>query len=545
MSDVIDEIRKRIANFSEQTPAAQQTNKVSLVYEIINLLDTKELPDNALKDTKKLCNSMIDKTSVAHHVFNQIHFDKTGQFHYKCSAPTKFVKAKIEKLVRKLSRAESAINNFVRDSTSLSQDDRLAIILCNAALEGGLCFSDGLDALLKSLLKRDAVFTESVAERYIRLQYSAPYHPVNVKSREERYSSRVFYPPPLTTISIFGFLRNGNPKSQKAGNATIRIRTFLATLLNDESIGKISEKALLESLSVIFFRKEGIQAPAFLRAYAAGQLNSVSTFDECLLAQYSYRYPKTPKGEQSRFGERVSTRRSSNKRFLQSGSDTIIDDIRDILKAHDKADSSAELIHHDLVMLLESREAIPESIRAFISWFIHKYSTRKWKVAGSGRRMLSSLGKVWFAVTEGIKLEEHDSRDNSLLHTELLEKEGNADSAFVANLIQFWTYLHKHWDCELPEQIELYGRKVKFVRSTIPGALQVRQLIADIGKVYEDSSDHVIESVTLALILMARCGLRPSEALHLEVKDIDLRDNGLLCIRRNAHFTPKTFSGPC
>lgn len=543
MSDVLEEVAKRIAKFSNQSPAAQRANKASLVYEIINLLDTQDLPDNALKEIKKLCNSMIDDISVARDVFNRVHLDKTGQLHYKYTAPTKFIKPGIEKWVRKLSPAESAICNFVLDSMSLSEDERLAFILCNAAIEGGLCFRAGLDALLKSVLEQDAVFTEAGAERFIRLRYSAPNHPVNIKTREERYSSRVFYPPPLTTASILGLLRNGKPKSTKDDNAIPRMREFLTIALNDRTIEKISEKALLESLSILFFRKEGGRAPAFLRSYAAGQLNSVSTFDECLLAQTSVYYPKTLKKEQYKIAYRTSARRSSNKRFLQSGSDGIIEDMRGILKAHDKADFSTELIRDDLVMLLESLEAMPEAVRAFISWFIHKFSTRKWKVADSGRRMLSSLGKVWFAVTESINLEENDSRDNSLLHAQLLEKEGSADSAFVANLMQFWTYLHEHWDCELPEQVERYGRGVKFVRATIPSALHVRQLFADIGNAYEYSSEHVVESVTLALILMARCGLRPSEALHLEVKDVDLRNNGLLCIRRNAHFSTKSFSG--
>lgn len=542
MSDVLEEVAKRIANFSNQTPAAQMANKASLIYEIINLLDTKDIPDNALKEIKKLCNYMIDDTSVARDVFNRVHLDTTGQLHYKYTAPTKFINSEIEKWVRKLSSAEIAICNFVRNSKSLSQDERLAIMLCTAALEGGLCFSAGLNALLKSVLQRGAVFTEAGAERFIRIRFSAANHPVNIKSREERYSSRVFYPPPLTTASIIGFLRNGEPETTE-DNAITRVREFLTIVLNDKTIEKITDKALLESLSILFFRKEGVRAPAFLRSYAVGQLNSASTFDECLLAQTSIYYPKALKNERYKIAYRTSARRSSNKRFLQSGSDGIIEDMRGILKAHDKADSSTELIRDDLVMLLESLEAMPEAIKAFISWFIHKFSTRKWKVADSGRRMLSSLGKVWFAVTEGISLEENDSRDNSLLHTQLLEKEGNADSAFVANLMQFWTYLQEHWDCELPEQFERYGRGVKFVRATIPGALQVRQLFADIGKAYEDSSAHVVESVTLALILMARCGLRPSEALHLEVKDIDLRNNGLLSIRRNAHFTPKTFSG--
>lgn len=542
MSDVLEEIQKRLAKFSDQTPAEQQTNKVNLVYEIINLLDTKEVLDNILKDIKKLCNTMINNTSVARDVFNQVHLDKTGQLYHKYTVPAKFVNPEVEKWVRKLSPAESAIYNLVRDNTSLSQEDRLAIILCNAALEGGLCFSAGLNALLKSVLERDA-FIEAGAERLIRLKYSAHNHPVNIKTREERYSSRAFYPPPLTTSCIHGFLRNDTPKSKNSANATTRIRTFLASLLNDESIGKISEKALLDSLSLIFFRKKGMQAPAFLLAYARGQLNSVSTFDECLLAQYSNHYPKTPEATQTRFVKRAPARRSSNKRFLQSGCDTIIQDIRAMLNAHDKANSCAERIHDDLVIFLEGLEAIPESIRAFISWFIHMFAIKKWKVADSGRRKLSSLGTVWFAVAESINLEEHDSRDNSLLHTQLLESEGNADLAFVGNLMQFWSYLHEYWDCELPEQFERYGRGVKFVRATIPAALQVRQLFADIGKAYEDSSMHVVKSVTLALILMARCGLRPSEALHLEVKDIDLRSDGLLCIRRNAHFSPKTFSG--
>lgn len=542
MRDVLKEVQKRLAKFSAQTSEEQQTNKISLVYEIINLLDTKEVPDNILKDIKKLCNTTIDNTSVARDVFNQVHLDRTGLLYYKQTVPTKFVNPGIEKWVRKLSSAESAIYGFALDSTSLSQDSRLAVMLCNAALEGGLCFSAGLNALLKLVMERDT-FTEAGAERLIRLKYSAPNHPVNIKTREERYSNRAFYPPPLTTSCIYGFLRNGTPKSKNSANATTRIRTFLASLLNDESIGKISEKALLDSLSLIFFRKKGMQAPAFLLAYARGQLNSVSTFDECLLAQYSYHYPKTPEATQTRFVKRASARRSSNKRFLQSGCDTIIDDIRDILTVHHQANSDAELIHDDLVMFLESLEAIPESIRAFISWFIHMFSVGKWKAAGSGRRKLSSLGAVWFAVAESINLEEHDSRDNSLLHTQLLESEGNADSAFVGNLMQFWSYLHEYWDCELPEQFDRYTRGAKFVRVTISGALHVRQLFADIGKAYEDSSAHIVESVTLALILMARCGLRPSEALHLEVKDIDLRSNGLLCIRRNAHFSPKTFSG--
>lgn len=543
MSGVIDEIGKRISRFAEQTPAAQRSNKVSLVYEIINLLDTKDVPDTALKEIKKICNAKIDNTSVARDIFNRVHLDKTGQLHYTHTAPTKFINPAIEKWVKKLSSAEAAIYSFVSNSKSLSQDDRLAIILCNAAIEGGLCHRVGLDALLKLLMKSSMVFTEAGAERYMRLQYAAKNHPLNVKTREERYSNHVFHPPPLTTSATLGFLRNSDSMPLKADGAMTRIRTFLAVIMENKALEKINDKTLTEALSLLYFRRDGAHVPAFLRYYAAGQLNSASTFDECLLAQNTSHYPKLSRKEHHKIAYKSPTKRSSNKRYLQSTSDSIIEDIREILKFHEKEGSEALQFHDALVDLLERRKAIPESIKAFISWFIHNYSTKTWNNAAGGKRMLSSLGKVWFAVTENIKLEECDSRDNSLLHTRLLESEGGADKSFVTSLMRFWEYLHEHWDCELPEQIEKYARGATFVRVTIPGALHVRQLFADITRAYEDSSQHVIESIVIALILMARCGLRPSEALHLEVKDVDLRGNGAIFIRSNAHSTPKTYSG--
>ncbi|MCJ8317890.1 site-specific integrase [Idiomarina sp.] len=535
-----------IEQYGELPEKDRLESESKVLHEVIAAINTpKKLPAIALERLRRACLQNITPVSQARHFFNLIHTKCCGVNYYKKNAPTPFVKKHVERQVKVLSKAEALLFEQLRNKKNISAKKCLAIILFTSAVNAGLCHEPGLTALMKAILEqKNNTFKTSGAERYIRLNYTAPGHPVNVKTEYESYTSQIFYPTPIVTASILGFLRAGGDNIRAPESPLTLIKELVAQLLGEERIMRVSSAVLYEAMSLVFARKPGARVPSFLTYYAAGKSNTVSTFDQCLLSFNSSHIAKVTHQSAAHCRRKASNSRGVYKRNLVSSSDQLLDDIRELLNRYKNAPPEPEAIANGLRSVVQNRQRpISEAAAALHSFFMHKYKKNIWKTPGTGLRNLSSLGKIWCYFTENIILEEFDVDAMSELHRKLVEGENNADSAFLNSLRQFWLYMHDCLGYELPEQLNRHRRGARYVRCAIPSPLQVRRLFIDIQNSYSGHSQHERDSVSCILILMARLGLRPAEALHLEVKDIDLRGAGKIFIRTNKHFTPKSFCG--
>ncbi|MGM7448009.1 UNVERIFIED_ORG: phage integrase family protein [Idiomarina abyssalis] len=546
MTTAITRIGELIQKFAGNPAQSKSSVQATIVYEILYLLEQENFfPKDLLEQLRKQCSNRITNTKTARVLFDALHLKLTGRTYYKKKKVRSPINPVAEKWYRRISGAEARIFEYVTHSDTITQEDRLAIFLFSAAANGGLCHAPGLNSLLRTVIEKaiddsQAVLTQAGAERYFRLKYSASGHPVNVKNDDERYNTHVFYPHPLTTAALIGLLRNSHTKNYKTDNAVERIKDFLAEILNDRELKKVTNQRLTDALSLLFFRQEGGRVPVFIQHYAAGRANNASTFDECLLS-LNTRHCITKR-------TRPVTKKDGkilNKRDLQTTSDALLYEIADIYRRFAGRDDESTLIENALIQLRDQSQFSAKAAKPMLNWFIWKFQAGKWTCGASGKRTLSCLGKIWLYLTENIGaegLEGLDQTDCSLLYTKLRAFESGADSTFPSTLRHFWLYMHNHLGFEIPEQLADFVSGTKFVRCAIPGSHQIRQLLIDTAEAYSHSTQHVIETVTAMTLLMARLGLRPDEAINLEVSDIDLRGDGLVFIRPNEHFNLKTYS---
>lgn len=535
-----------IKQYGDQPERDKPEIESKALFDVLTALNTSQkLTTATLDQMRRACLHHINPGKKARRFFNLLHEKCCGHKYYTKKAPTPFVNKHVEHQVKVLSKAEVLLFEQLLSKKDISATQRLAIILFTSAVNAGLCHEPGLTALMRVILEQKKnIFKTSGAERYIRLNYIAPSHPVNVKTEYESYTSHIFYPTPIVTASILGFLRDGGGNIQTPENPLILIKKLVAQLMGDERITKISSAVLCEAMSQVFARKPGAQVPSFLVSYTAGKSNTVSTFDECLLSFNSSHLAKITHPSAAHRRRKASNSCGIDKRSIISSSDLLLDDMRELLKRHANVSIGPQAIANDLRKVVQKRQRpISEAAHALHSFFMHQYSTRQWKSPDTGLRNLSSLGKIWCHYTEALLLEELDADDMSALHHDIIQGENMADSAFPGSLRKFWVYMHNFLGYELPEQLSRYKSGAKYVRCAIPSPFQVRRLFVDIQKSYSDCSQHERDSALCILILMARIGLRPAEALHLEVKDIDLRGDGKVFIRTNEHFTPKSFCG--
>lgn len=548
MNSVITRVGELIEKFADNPAQSKASQQATTVYEILYLLEQEnELPEDSLQQIRKQCTQIVGDTKVARALFDTLHLKLAGETYYTKKKPKSPINTIAEKWVRAISGAEERIIEYISNSNSVTQEDRIAMILFSAAAHGGLCHVPGLNALLKTVVEKTVVQPQPIhtqagpgSDRYIPLRYTGSGHPVNVKTDDERYSKHVFYPPPLTTSTLIGFLRNRHIKNYETDNAIERIRNFLVDLMNDRQLDKITDKRLTEAMSLVFSRRKGARVPAFIQQYAAGRSNGASTFDECLLS-LNTRHCGAGRTKP------IANKNAGvlDKRNLQTTSDTLIDEIADIFKRYKGDFSERELVLRDLVQLRDENQFSAKAAKPMLSWFIQKFETKIWNCGGSGKRSLSCLGKVWLYMTEDIGaegLEGLDQTECSSLYTRLRAFESGADSTFPSTLRHFWVFMHNQLGYEIPEQLADFVSGTKFVRCAIPSSHQVRRLLTDLAEAYSRSSKHVIESVTAMTLLMARLGLRPDEAINLEVRDVDLRGDGLVFIRPNEHFNLKSYS---
>ena len=535
-----------IKQYAEELGNGDREIESKALFDIIAVLNTSQALSNASLDRiRRACLRYITPLKNARHFFNLIHEKCCGSKYYSKKAPSSFVKKHVEHQVKALNKAEALLLEQLPSKKSLSAKECLATALFTAAVNAGLCHEPGLTALMKAILEQTKpVFRASGAERYIRLNYTAPGHAVNIKTEYESYTSHSFYPTPIVTVAILGFLRAEDDNFRAPESPLALIKELAAQLLGDERIMRISSAVLCEAMALVFARKPGAQVPSFIVSYAAGKSNTVSTFDQCLLSFNSSHIAKVTHQSAAHRRRKASNSCGIDKRSIISSSDLLLDDMRDLFKRHANVSIGAQAIADDLRKVVQNRQRhISEAAHALHSFFMHQYTTRQWKSPDTGLRNLSSLGKIWCHYTEDLLLEELDADDMSALHHDIIQGENMADSTFPGSLRKFWVYMHNSLGYELPEQLSRYKRGAKYVRCAIPSPFQVRRLFVDIQKSYSDCSQHERDSALCILILMARIGLRPAEALHLEVKDIDLRGAGKVFIRSNKRFTPKSFCG--
>lgn len=485
------------------------------------------------------------KRSLIDVVYRRIY----GVRYYKKPRIDGFVKAKIVRAKSLLHDANNRVSQFALQQQHLSSNQRLFFILFHAAFESGLCFEEGLDALLTTLTRSRQILHSVGGSYVIPLSYTRKGHETNAKIGNKKVTNRNFYPGPLTLLAITAFLKSRSIACVTT-TATRLLKSELAKIMSTPAIVKLNDRTFFRAIALLISEQPGSALPSFLMHYACGDLSSASTSIECLnhIKTHSFHSATSPTNETSNKGLAAnSTPGYKNKKVLPAYYSEFGKALRALFKTknnfrHSREECNAVALQAIQAFIAQREQSMSDAEFALIDWLKHCYEVKTLFKFSAGARYVSCVATLWLDVCDTTSVYVLDESEMTELYNELMSKKELSDSQYVDTITELVYFLHEQRDISLPKQLEPRDKQSVHVRSNIPAKEHIPRLLKDINDIYANETEYFRESVTVLLILLARTNIRPHEAMHLEIEDISTYDTGHIFIRNNRYFSEKTHS---
>jgi len=540
------------------TPKKREIHKASVecADSILSLLTSVPIVELNDADKKALFSDIYDTARAAglNNKFKRSLIDVAyrriyGDRYYKKPRMDGFVKAKVVRAKSLLHDANNRVSQFAVQQQYLSSHQRLFFILFHAAFESGLCFEEGLDALLTTLTSSRQILHSVGDSCVVQISYTRKGHETNAKIGNKKVTHRNFYPGPLTLLAITAFIKSRSIACVTT-TATELIKSELGKIMSRPAIVKLNDRTFFRAIALLVSEQPGSALPSFLMHYACGDLSSASTSIECLnyIKTHSFHSATPPTNETSNKGLAAdSTVVYQNKKDLPAYYSEFGKALRELFKTkhnsrHSREECNAVALQAIQTFIAQREQSMSDAAFALIDWLKHCYEVKTLFKFSAGARYVSCVATLWLDVCDTTSVYVLDESEMTELYNELMSKKELSDSQYVDTMTELVYFLHEQRDIPLPRQLEQRDKQSVHVRSNIPTKEHIPRLLKDINNVYGNETEYFRESVTVLLILLARTNVRPHEAMHLEIKDISTFDTGHIFIRNNRYFSEKTHS---
>ncbi|WP_286845381.1 hypothetical protein, partial [Idiomarina sp. UBA4206] len=253
------------------TPKKREIHKASVecAGSILSLLTSVPIAELNDADKKALFSDIYDtaraaglnnkfKRSLIDVVYRRIY----GERYYKKPRMDGFVKAKVVRAKSLLHDANNRVSQFALQQQYLSSHQQLFLILFHAAFESGLCFEEGLDALLTTLTGSRQILHSVGGSYVVPLSYTRKGHETNAKTGNKKVTHRNFYPGPLTLLAITGFLKSRSIACVMT-TATKLLKSELAKIMSTPAIVKLSDRTFFRAIALLVSEQPGSALPSF------------------------------------------------------------------------------------------------------------------------------------------------------------------------------------------------------------------------------------------------------------------------------------------
>lgn len=540
------------------TPKKREIYKdsVECADSILQLLTSVPIAELNDADKKALFSDIYDiargaglnnkfKRSLIDVIYRRIY----GERYYRKPRMDGFVKAKVVRAKSLLHDANYRVSQFAIQQQYLSSHQQLFLILFHAAFESGLCFEEGLDALLTTLTGSRQILHSVGGSYVVPLSYTRKGHETNAKIGNKKVTHRNFYPGPLTLLAITAFLKSRSIACVMT-TATELLKSELAKIMSTPAIVKLNNRTFFRAIALLVSEQPGSELPSFLMHYACADLSSASTSIECLnhINTHSFHSATPSTNETSNKGLAAdSTVVYQNKKDLPAYYSEFSKALRELFKTkhnsrHSREECNAVALQAIQVFIAQREKSMSDAEFALIDWLKHCYEVKTLFKFSAGARYVSCVATLWLEVCDTTSVYVLDESEMTELYNELMSKKELSDSQYVDTITELVYFLHEQRDIPLAKQLEQRDKQSVHVRSNIPAKEHIPRLLKDINNVYGNETEYFRESVTVLLILIARTNIRPHEAMHLEMKDISTYATGHIFIRNNRYFSEKTHS---
>lgn len=318
------------------------------------------------------------------------------------------------------------------------------------------------------------------------------------------------------------------------------VRNHFASVTGFKHISTL--KALCEAGILYATEHPEINLPAYLVNYATGKTSATSMSPSCWKTFWHTEPDYHPKGDQlsvetdtpRESAQTLPTSRLTDKVFLSK--------LRHAIKSKDSNGSVIPITEtlQKLDSLKNMSASLPQTM--LLGFFSHGIKEQSWK-RSTANTYLSHLGTHWLLFTKDVDIISLDEYGMTELFEALLAvSENNISHADKASALkQFFIFNNEVFNTTLPVFDDVFIAKVSNIRNYVISESNFIRFINKISEV-DEHQNLKGQGLVLTAILMARCGLRPSEALKLRLKDVEPSAQHCIFIRQNRFGTNKSYS---
>ena len=318
------------------------------------------------------------------------------------------------------------------------------------------------------------------------------------------------------------------------------IKNHFASVAEFKHISSL--KVLCEAGALYAAEHPEINLPAYLVNYATGKTSATSISAPCWQTFWQTEPAHHSKGEE--FSVKTNTPRASlqtrpSSRFTDK---VFLSKLRHAIKSKDSNGSVIPVAEtlQKLDSLKNMSASLPQTM--LLGFFNNGIKEQSWK-RSTASTYLSHLGTHWLLLTKDVDIMSTDEYGMTELFEALLAvSENNISQADKASVLkQFFIFNNAVFDTTLPVFDDVFIAKVSNIRNYVISESNFIRFINNISEV-DENQNLKGQGLVLSAILMARCGLRPSEALKLRLKDVEPSAQHCIFVRQNRYGTNKSYS---
>jgi integrase len=432
--------------------------------------------------------------------------------------------------------------NDLQQCSTYTKTELLACILVSAAIYGGLCIPEALEALKNKLINTLTPLECINDDIWIDLIIDTKNQAHNAIIDGKPCTIKPWFPDPVSLAFIHNFYINKQTLDNNITAASL-IEILLNKVAKDfsKTMSKLSDFCI--AAIGITEQLDGVHLSQAMQGYVLGKTPAASLNPDAskalLLEPKSYQATTTslsatdtPKQERSN-----KTNLLYNRNY-----EYIINQIKEALKAKKATETktSPTIAKTQLEAVLNSN--LPSPISLLIQWFIFLLSSRR-KVS-TIRQYYYTIAKQWLLNTLDVDITTCTAEEFEMLYESILDDTSTLNKrTYQAEVLhRFHQYLMNHHGMpKLTSQLNDKNHYIHFVRAAYIPESAFTKFIDSIEQ--QDISKHLKLTLKCLYIIAYRTGLRRGELLKLTLSNVEQSKERWLFITENRFGNNKSPNG--
>ncbi|MGS2719329.1 tyrosine-type recombinase/integrase [Paraglaciecola aestuariivivens] len=475
--------------------------------------------------------------------------DDTNQITKPTETRNNYAHDKVSKYLESYQQAFAQKGSLTNNNAKSEIDLLLKQVLVSACSFGGLASIKPLEALYEELTLSTAPMRLFNDRLYFDLYYKEAGHPSNIAySDKDNTSLKRWYVDRISKLALTQFYAVKN--RLKKEHSFSSLNQIIYMIYRDIGLNQreFSIPTLLKQMFDVGLKVNNVAVPEFLRTYAFGEVFCGSTEAESL-ALYEKTFDKPAKI----FVDKVAPSNSNESKSRsfksilvnlpqQTSKKNDLKFIRRLLLSceseRDNVKRYGALIARKKLIgvaksLLENRCEMSIQAEILIAWILDGLTeTNRWQTGkNTAHRYLNLVYQDWLDLWDEVNITEVDESDADYFYELILVSISKKQQLIYTVLPLLYEFISKRFATiiALPERM-LEDDKLSHVRSKLVPPALFHRVREDIYANSSEMTDIYRTSVDLMMVLIYRCGFRPSEIYKMSISQISITANDCIIL---------------